>query len=78
VVLNACELRTGSSFRYGTRESGWRYGRIADNDVSVAEAVGASAAYPAILPALDRVYDFVDRRAQHTKSRVIIADGGVF
>jgi NTE family protein len=46
VVINACELRSGSAFRFGSRESGcWRYGAIGANEVEVAHAVAASAAY---------------------------------
>jgi len=34
VVLNACELRSGSAFRFGSQESGcWRYGTVAGNAV---------------------------------------------
>lgn len=59
VVINACELRTGAAFRFGSRESGcWRYGSICDNDVHVADAVSMSAAYPVFFPAIDTVYDF--------------------
>ena len=54
VVINATELRTGSAFRFGSRESGtWRFGRIPDNNASVAHAVAASAAYPVALPAFE-------------------------
>jgi NTE family protein len=44
VVLNACELRSGSAFRFGSRESHcYRYGTVVD-DLPVALAVAASAA----------------------------------
>lgn len=80
VVLNACELRSGSAFRFGSRESGcWRYGRVAANDaITVAHAVAASAAYPALLPALDRVMTFVDGKGRKTTRRVLLTDGGIF
>jgi len=55
IVLNACELRTGTAFRFGNIESGcWRYGKVINNDVKIATAVAASAAYPVFLPAIDR------------------------
>lgn len=78
VVLNATELRTGSAFRFGSRESGcWRFGRISQSDAIVAEAVAASAAYPLLLPALDRTYRF--RAGEWQKEdRVVLTDGGVF
>jgi NTE family protein len=80
VVLNACELRSGSAFRFGSRESGcWRYGRVAKNDtIEVAHAVAASAAYPVLLPALDRTMAFVDRKGAEIQRRVLLTDGGIF
>jgi NTE family protein len=77
VVLNACELRTGSAFRFGSRESHcYRYGTVV-GDMSVADAVAASAAYPVLLPALDRELRFVRDGVERTQ-RVVLADGGVF
>jgi predicted acylesterase/phospholipase RssA/proteasome lid subunit RPN8/RPN11 len=80
IVLNACELRTGSALRFGSHESGcWRYGRVADNSsVEIAQAVAGSAAYPVLLPALDRAVTFVDHHGQRTTRRVLITDGGIF
>lgn len=77
VVLNATELRTGSAFRYGSRESGsWRYGRLVETP-TVAKAVAASAAFPALLPSFDEhlVFDLNGKQAKH---RVMITDGGVY
>jgi integrative and conjugative element protein (TIGR02256 family) len=79
VVINACELRTGSAFRFGSRESGcWRIGKIPDNDIDLATAVAASASYPLLLPALDRKWTFERRNGTQTEERVILTDGGVF
>jgi len=79
IVLNSCELRSGSSFRFGSRESGcWRYGTIDNNAASVAHAVAASAAYPAILPAIDEVMEFTDRRGQKLSRRTLLTDGGIY
>ena len=78
-VINATELRTGSAFRFGSRESGcWRYGTIPPSDAYLADAVAASAAYPAYLPALDRRYLFTDRDGLARRERVLLTDGGVF
>ena len=78
-VINATELRTGSAFRFGSRQSGcWRYGRIAPEEALVADAVAASAAYPALLPALDREYRFLKKGATTDPTRVLLTDGGVF
>lgn len=78
-VINATELRTGSAFRFGSRESGcWRYGTIAPTEAYVADAVVASAAYPAYLPALDRRYNFSGSDEATRCERVLLTDGGVF
>ena len=78
-VINATELRTGSAFRFGSRQSGcWRFGNIAPEDAFVADAVAASAAYPALLPALDRRYRFRKKGATSDPTRVLLTDGGVF
>lgn len=80
VVINACELRTGTAFRFGNRETGsWRFGTLENNDATVALAVAASAAYPALLPAIDKVFRFVQRSGgEPSASRVILTDGGVY
>lgn len=78
VVINACELRTGSAFRFGSKESGcWRYGRLLNNDVRLSLAVAASAAYPLFLPALDRTYVFT-KGGVVSENRVILTDGGLY
>ena len=65
-VINATELRTGSAFRFGSKQSGcWRFGTIAPEDALVADAVAASAAYPVLLPALDRKYRFTKSGGHH-------------
>jgi NTE family protein len=77
VVLNAAELRTETAFRFGSAESGcWRFGRLVDIP-KVATAVAASAAFPAMLPTIDRRLEFTHKgkRATH---RAIITDGGVY
>ena len=79
VVINACELRTGTAFRFGSQESGnWRFGQVLDNEIQVADAVAMSAAYPLLLPASDRRYQFEKKNGELSKDRVIITDGGVF
>jgi len=79
VVINATELRTGSAFRFGSRESGsWRFGQVEGNDIAVAEAIAASAAYPMLLPALDKKWRFTTRKGETIDERVILTDGGVY
>jgi NTE family protein len=78
LVINATELRTGSAFRFGTMESGsWRWGKLHRNNVSVAHAVAASAAYPLFLPAFDETLTF-EKDGALSDSRVILTDGGVY
>ena len=77
VVLNATELRTGTAFRFGSRvSSNWRFGTVQE-DVLVATAVAASAAYPVLLPALHRRYGF-QRNGEVSSERVILTDGGIY
>ena len=79
VVINACELRTGTAFRFGSRETGcWRYGKVTNSDILVADAVAASAAYPIFLPALHARYDFEKRDGGRVQESVVLTDGGVF
>lgn len=78
VVINACDLKTGTAFRFGSQKSGgWRYGCITENDIHVAKAVAASAAFPFLLPPLIEVFSFKQAGAV-TKKKVVLTDGGVF
>ncbi len=78
VVIGACDLRTGSAFRFGNIVSGdWRRGRLKEGDVDVGLAVVASAAYPIFLPALDRTWKF-EKDGLETAHRILLTDGGVY
>lgn len=78
VVIGASELATGTAFRFGNHRSGGsRCGEIVNNELPVSLAVAASAAYPLLLPALDR--SFLFRKGEVTEERrVILTDGGVY
>jgi len=78
VVIGACELRTGTAFRFSSSVAGsWRHGALVEPDVEVAFAVAASAAYPLLLPAFDRRWQF--RKDNNTnEGRVLLTDGGVY
>lgn len=79
LIINAAELRTGSAFYFGSEESGsWRYGKIAQKEISLAHAVTASAAYPFFLPALDEELAFDKRDGTRGVDRVTLTDGGVY
>jgi NTE family protein len=59
-------------------ESGsWRWGKLHRNDVTVAHAVAASAAYPLFLPAFDETLTFEKDDALKDE-RVILTDGGIY
>lgn len=78
VVIGACDLRYGSAFRFGNCMSGdWRRGQILSDQLDVAFAVAASAAYPLFLPALDRVWKF-RKGSVENEHRVCLTDGGVY
>lgn len=78
IVIGACELRSGTAFRFGNTSSGsWRLGQIEPNDVQVSFATACSAAYPLFLPAIDRTFSF-KKNGQSRRSRVCLTDGGVY
>tara|TARA_R110000787_G_scaffold105599_2_gene213062 strand:+ start:4011 stop:5198 length:1188 start_codon:yes stop_codon:yes gene_type:complete len=77
-IINACDLRTGTAFRFGSeRSGGWRYGDIVGGVPTVAKAVAASAAFPILLPPLMEKFEFEQRGARRTDT-VSLTDGGVF
>lgn len=78
VVINATELRTGTSFQFSNRNTGcWRFGKIENADITVAKGVAASASYPALLPALFETFQFKKNENKQTET-VILTDGGVY
>lgn len=78
MVVNACDLRTGTAFRFGSVKSGgWRYGKIVGAQPTVAKAVAASAAFPILLPPLIETFEF-ERNGQRRQDTVSLTDGGVF
>lgn len=78
MVIGACDLRTGSAFRFSNRcIGGWRYGRASVSAVELATAVAASAAYPLLLPPLDSTWQF-QKQGITTEHRVLLTDGGVY
>lgn len=79
LVTLATELRTGSAFYFSATEAGsWRVGRMDPARVLLAQAVAASAAYPAALPALDEFMMFRKDDGSMRTERVTLTDGGVY
>ena len=78
VVLTACDLGTSGAVRFGSRTSACsRLGTILD-DVRVASAVAASAAYPVFLPAFEQRYRLRDRSGNEFEQVLLLTDGGVY
>ncbi|WP_294390564.1 patatin-like phospholipase family protein [uncultured Sphingomonas sp.] len=78
LIVVACELRARAAI-YFTRDriQCWRYGEAPATGVRLSQAVSASAAYPAALPALDECMTFT-KAGVTTSERIILTDGGVY
>lgn len=77
-VISATDLATGNAVRFGSEVSSLSsIGDIADL-VPVADAVTASAAFPALLPQLRRTYTFSKRDGTQERRAVLMIDGGVY
>ncbi|MDC0609154.1 patatin-like phospholipase family protein [Vibrio sp.] len=78
LIVVACELRSKAAF-YFTKERlhCWRYGSASAAGVELADAVIASAAYPAALPALDKILIF-KKDGEENSHRITLTDGGVY
>lgn len=77
-VITATDLRTKTAMRYGSaRSAAWRYGTLTQ-DIPVSEAVAASAAFPLLLPAVERRYQFIDRHGVTGDQVLYLTDGGVY
>ncbi|MBO79811.1 patatin-like phospholipase family protein [Citromicrobium bathyomarinum] len=78
LIIVACELQTKSAFYFAADAVGsWHFGSAAPEDMEIAHAVSASAAYPAALPPLDEVLTFTKNDVAECH-RVILTDGGVY
>lgn len=78
LVIVACELRAKAAFYFtADRLHCWRYGSSSSEGVELADAVAASAAYPAALPAIEKNMSF--EKSGHMKEhRITLTDGGVY
>lgn len=78
MIINACDLTTGTAFRFGSsRSGGWRYGDVVGAPLPVAKAVTASAAFPILLPPLIETFVF-EKKGERHEHTVALTDGGVF
>ncbi|SRR6266545_30071 len=80
-VISATDLITTNAVRFGSQVSSCSaHGRITE-PIPVAEAVAASAAFPILLPALERTFTFARTRDGVTTTArrpVSLTDGGVY
>lgn len=77
-VISSTDMATGNAVRFGSALSACSpYGTIV-GEVTVAEAVAASAAFPILLPALRRSYEFRGRDGAHRTEHLVMTDGGVY
>ncbi|HUZ54058.1 MAG TPA: patatin-like phospholipase family protein [Streptosporangiaceae bacterium] len=78
-VITATDLRTSNAVRFGSlRSSCSPYGTITE-PVTVADAVAASAAFPLLLPAIERSYTFSGAGSpEPTRQIVLLTDGGIY
>lgn len=77
-IISATDLASGNAVRFGSKVSTCSaYGEILDA-INVAEAVAASAAYPLLLPAVRRDFNFRDQSGAVSSRTVLMTDGGVY
>ena len=76
-VLNATDLITSRAVRFGSHTSSSSQHGVITDPVTVAEAVAASAAFPLLLPAIERTYTF-EREGATRRIKVNLTDGGVY
>jgi predicted acylesterase/phospholipase RssA len=78
-VITATDLRTGNAVRFGSRNSSCSAYGIITEPVTVAEAVAASAAFPLLLPAMERTYAFTQTgTAEPSQHVLLLTDGGIY
>jgi len=77
-VISATDLSTGNAVRFGSTVSSCSPHGVISEPVSVADAVAASAAFPALLPQLNRQYTFVRSDGTEHLETMLMTDGGVY
>lgn len=77
-VFSATDLSTGNAVRFGNEVSSCSPLGLITDQVPVADAVAASAAFPVLLPALNRTYTFRQSDGVERTRAVLMTDGGVY
>jgi NTE family protein len=77
-IISATDLSTGNAVRFGSETSSCSPHGFISEPVPVADAVAASAAFPAILPQLKRTYTFNRSDGSQHRKTMLMTDGGVY
>jgi NTE family protein len=77
-VISATDLATGNAVRFGSEVSSLSSIGDIEDPIPVADAVTASAAFPALLPQLNRTYTFSMRDGTQEHRTLLMTDGGVY
>ena len=77
-VISATDLATGNAVRFGSEVSSCSPLGTIGEPVPVADAVAASAAFPALLPQLNRNYTFTQVDGTQHRKQLLMTDGGVY
>lgn len=77
-VISATDLSSGNAVRFGSTVSSCSPHGVISEPVPVADAVAASAAFPALLPQLTRKYTFVRTDGTEHLETMLMTDGGVY
>jgi len=77
-IISATDLSTGNAVRFGSDVSSSSVFGDITQQVPVADAVAASAAFPLLLPQLNREYTFRKKDGAEQQKTVLMTDGGVY
>lgn len=77
-IISATDLNTGNAVRFGSEVSSCSPHGDIEAQVPVADAVAASAAFPILLPQLNRTYNFTRRDGSEHTETLRMTDGGVY
>jgi predicted acylesterase/phospholipase RssA len=77
-VISATDLSTGNAVRFGSTVSSCSPHGFISEPVRVADAVAASAAFPVLLPQLNRSYVFNRGDGSQRAKTMMMTDGGVY
>lgn len=77
-VISATDLSTGNAVRFGSEVSSCSPHGVISGPVPVADAVAASAAFPVLLPQMNRTYTFTRADGTEHTETMLMTDGGVY